>query len=521
MIDWLKNLISSDGDAATSAMDQNLLKELRRTLRGCESLYLEGAQTCAELCPDDLPEGPEKFAELMIDLHRGLIVKIFVEVAKCDEEWDPEERAAAFVVLKHVWSIDVDPQQISEGLHKATELAESLHWESLVGPFVRLAPLADQRTALLTYVTRIANIIAKADGTITSDEVETLRSLNRSVQNALKKSNRRTNVTSSTTDFEQATEAVSQIIPKKKRRRPPASGMTGSDDESGSEIPVSHTSKPREERLKEAMNELDVLVGLADVRKDLTELISFLRVQVEREKQNLPRTQVSLHTVFEGNPGTGKTTVARILGKALGGLGIVKKGHTVETDRSGLVAKFAGQTGPRVNERVDEALDGVLFVDEAYSLVSRHSEDQYGDEAIQVLLKRMEDDRHRLVVVIAGYPEPMSQMLKSNPGLSSRFQRTFHFPDYSVEELVEVFERMCRKDHYVLSTPAVEKLKSLFQKCVREKDEHFGNARLARNLFESSIRRLANRIVGTVPLTREILTTMTDDDIVIDNERSS
>jgi SpoVK/Ycf46/Vps4 family AAA+-type ATPase len=162
---------------------------------------------------------------------------------------------------------------------------------------------------------------------------------------------------------------------------------------------------------------------------------------------------------------------------------------------------------------VDEALDGVLFVDEAYSLVSEQGDDQFGHEAVQALLKRMEDDRHRLVVIVAGYPAPMQEMLQTNPGLSSRFQRTLSFPDYTADELVEIFDRMCQRDHYVCSEAARKALQSTFEGLVQEKDEHFGNARLARNLFESAVRRLANRVVSVTPLTREILITLQAEDI--------
>ena len=198
---------------------------------------------------------------------------------------------------------------------------------------------------------------------------------------------------------------------------------------------------------------------------------------------------------------------------------ILEKGHTVETDRSGLVAEYAGQTGPRVNKRVNEAADGVLFIDEAYSLIAARGDDPFGEEAVQVLLKRMEDDRERLVVVLAGYPRPMRRMLRSNPGLSSRFQRTFDFPDYTADELVQIFECMCKKNRYVLAQSARERLRAGFQSLVDRRDEHFGNGRLARNLFEDAVRRLANRIVEISPITRELLTRLEPEDVHIETSQ--
>jgi SpoVK/Ycf46/Vps4 family AAA+-type ATPase len=200
-----------------------------------------------------------------------------------------------------------------------------------------------------------------------------------------------------------------------------------------------------EELLRETLAELDQLIGLDAIKRDVHGLVNFLKVQAERKKFDLPQTKISLHAVFQGNPGTGKTTVARLFGRILGAMGILAKGHLVETDRSGLVAEYAGQTGPKTNRRIDEALDGVLFVDEAYSLVAEKGDDPYGAEALQTLLKRMEDNRDRLVVILAGYPRPMQRLLRTNPGLASRFSRTFDFPDYTAPELGRIFEGMCRQ----------------------------------------------------------------------------
>jgi hypothetical protein len=197
-------------------------------------------------------------------------------------------------------------------------------------------------------------------------------------------------------------------------------------------------------------------------------------------------------------------------------MGLLVRGHLIETDRSGLVAEYAGQTAPKTMRRIDEALDGVLFIDEAYSLVADAGEDPYGQEALQTLLKRMEDDRGRLVVILAGYPRPMERLLRSNPGLSSRCGRTFDFPDYSAAELGRIFETMCRRDHYRLPGRARARLLVGFGHLLGRRDEHFGNGRLARNVFERSVRSLANRLAGVEPLTRELLTTLQAEDIVME-----
>ena len=238
-------------------------------------------------------------------------------------------------------------------------------------------------------------------------------------------------------------------------------------------------------------------------------------MQKRREQAGLPRTQVSLHTVFAGNPGTGKTSVARVLGEVFGALGLVRGGHLVEADRAALVAGYAGQTAERTNKVVDKALDGVLFIDEAYSLVSDQGDDPFGHEALQILLKRMEDDRDRLVVVLAGYPDEMDRLLGSNPGLSSRFQRTFDFPDFTVVELCRIFQALCEKNHYVLPGETRARLLLGFRQALAARDEHFGNGRLVRNVFEQAIRRLANRVADIVPLTRELLTQLEPDDVVL------
>src|SRR5262249_42808537 len=246
-------------------------------------------------------------------------------------------------------------------------------------------------------------------------------------------------------------------------------------------------AKASKDSLTEVLEELDELIGLDNIKLDVRELVNFLKIQKEREKHGLPATQLSLHTVFSGNPGTGKTTVARLYGRILGALGILSQGHLVETDRAGLVAEYSGQTAPRTHKKIDEALDGVLFIDEAYSLAAEDGDDPYGAEALQILLKRMEDDRERLVVVLAGYPEPLRRMLDSNPGLNSRFPRVFNFLDFTAVELGRIFAQFCTHNRYALPAKTRAKLLLGFQYLLDHRDEQFGNGRLARNLFESAI----------------------------------
>ena len=260
--------------------------------------------------------------------------------------------------------------------------------------------------------------------------------------------------------------------------------------------------------------ELDELIGLGSVKQEVRSLANFVQLQKQREAQGLKTAKVSYHLVFYGSPGTGKTTVARIVGRIYKDLGVLKKGHTVETDRGGLVAKYMGQTALKTDTVIQQALDGVLFIDEAYSLVPEGGNGQdYGQEAISTLLKRMEDYRDRLVVIIAGYKDEMQRFIDSNPGLQSRFNRYIDFPDYSGEELTEIFKMYMKKNQYTLSSDAETYLKERFEYAVAHKDRNFGNARYARNVFEKSIQQQANRLAGQKNLDKARLTELTAEDL--------
>ena len=260
--------------------------------------------------------------------------------------------------------------------------------------------------------------------------------------------------------------------------------------------------------------ELDDLIGLGSVKEEVRSLANFVKLQKEREAKGLKTAKVSYHLVFYGSPGTGKTTVARIVGRIYKDLGVLKKGHTVETDRAGLCGQYVGQTGPKTDSVVAKALDGVLFIDEAYSLVPEGGAgNDYGQEAISTILKRMEDYRDRLVVIVAGYKNEMQRFIDSNPGLQSRFNRYIDFPDYSGDELSQIFKMYMKKNQYTLSKEAETYLKERFDYAVAHKDRNFGNARYARNVFEKSIQAQANRLANEKDLDKDKLTELTVDDL--------
>ena len=260
--------------------------------------------------------------------------------------------------------------------------------------------------------------------------------------------------------------------------------------------------------------ELDDLIGLESVKQEVRSLANFVKLQKQREAQGLKSAKVSYHLVFYGSPGTGKTTVARIVGRIYKDLGVLKKGHTVETDRAGLCGEYVGKTGPKTDTVISKALDGVLFIDEAYSLVPEGGAgNDYGQEAISTILKRMEDYRDRLVVIVAGYKDEMQRFIDSNPGLQSRFNRYIDFPDYSSGELTDIFKMYMKKNQYTLAPNAEEYLKEQFEYAVAHKDRNFGNARFARNVFEKSIQQQANRLAGQTNLDKGRLSELTVEDL--------
>lgn len=318
---------------------------------------------------------------------------------------------------------------------------------------------------LLLY--RYASIIAKADGTITTKEADFLKSIMSPWNNEISKSELESNT-------------------------------------------ATYVSTPEKQG---GMEQLTQLTGLELVKNDVATLVNFIKIQKVRASKGMKAPSLSYHCVFIGNPGTGKTTVARILACIYKELGILEKGHLVETDRSGLVAEYVGQTAVKTNKIIDSAIGGVLFIDEAYSLVTNSSND-YGKEAIATLLKRMEDDRERLVVILAGYTQEMKEFIDSNPGLQSRFNRYIEFKDYSEEELLQIYLGNLKKYEYVITDGAIEKMKRVINKAIINKDHNFGNARWVRNIFEKTLEIQANRLATDGNISNESLTTITEDDII-------
>jgi SpoVK/Ycf46/Vps4 family AAA+-type ATPase len=255
---------------------------------------------------------------------------------------------------------------------------------------------------------------------------------------------------------------------------------------------ASEAPEKPEEPETDPMEDLDALIGLTAIKDDVKELIAFVKIQKMRKEQGLKAVPVSLHLVFTGNPGTGKTTVARILARLYKQIGVLSKGQLVEVDRSGLVAGYVGQTAIKTQEKISQAMGGVLFIDEAYALSQK--DDAFGQEAIDTILKAMEDNRDDFVVIVAGYTEPMEVFINSNPGLKSRFNKYIEFEDYSIDDLEKIFMMNCKKYDYVLEEDVEKHVRELIVQRKMEHSENYANAREVRNLFEEIITNQAKRV---------------------------
>ena len=293
-------------------------------------------------------------------------------------------------------------------------------------------------------------------------------------------------------------------VAKDDQKTPPATANAGAGDE--------QTEVPPPENIEDLRAELDGYIGLAEVKREVASLISLATIFQRRREAELPVTDFSLHLVFTGNPGTGKTMIARLMARVYHSLGILSKGQLVEVDRSALVAGYVGQTALKTRQQMEKALGGVLFIDEAYAL-NGGSENDFGQEAIDTLLKAMEDHRDDLVVIVAGYDELMERFIRSNPGLESRFNRYLHFDDYTADEMAAIFRLQCQKGCYMLEEGADEEIRAFIEAASRDAGASFGNARGVRNLFERVLTEQANRLARLERFTKEDLMTITKEDV--------
>lgn len=257
----------------------------------------------------------------------------------------------------------------------------------------------------------------------------------------------------------------------------------------------SDASQEPEETLEQLMEELNSLTGLESVKQDIQNIMNLIKIRKIREERGMKQPSVSLHLVFSGNPGTGKTTVARLLARIYKALGVARTGQLIEVDRSGLVEGYVGQTAIKTKEVVESALGGILFIDEAYTLVAKNGEKDFGQEAIDTILKLMEDNRDDLIVIVAGYTDKMEEFVNSNPGLKSRFNKYIFFQDYSGPELTSIFKSMCVKEDYLLASEALSYVEEYLDILAKAHEENFANARTVRNYMERCIARQADRLV--------------------------
>ena len=289
-------------------------------------------------------------------------------------------------------------------------------------------------------------------------------------------------------------------------------GIMGATDSTGTAITEDDVAEPEPvETLEELLEQLNNLIGLSGVKQEVKSLISMIKMKKIRDARGLKSANISKHLVFLGNPGTGKTTVARLIAKLYRQLGVLEKGQLIEVDRGGLVAGYVGQTALKTQEKIDEAMGGVLFIDEAYTLAKGGSD--FGQEAIDTIRKAMEDKRDSFVVIVAGYSEPMERFLESNPGLKSRFNKNIIFEDYSRAELISILKSFCAQNDMALTTEAEQDIDYYLEWLISNKPDNFANGREMRNLFETMYSNQANRLADELIISDDALTSLTVADL--------
>jgi Holliday junction resolvasome RuvABC ATP-dependent DNA helicase subunit len=434
-------------------------------------------------------------AKMVLDNQLLTVIKRFIDVRKCSVE----EKQHYFETICRWFDLEgeentfplpaqqaFDPS-ISERLNRAPVVISYLEEYDRKFGF----NYADRtRHALFQF----ANLVIKSDGTVTNDEAIALLQLKQTLYPNGGDSIDTSEIEEKTRA--RTTEKPAEVIPETIEDEP---------------------LRPLDDLLKE----LDALVGLERVKADVRQLINFLKVQQMRKEKGMAELPISRHLVFYGNPGTGKTTIARLLSQVYRTLQILRRGQLIESDRGDLVAGYVGQTALKVKEVVNKALGGVLFIDEAYALNPDGRGNDFGQEAVETLLKLMEDHRNELVVIVAGYTEKMDAFIASNPGLRSRFNKYLHFEDYKPEQLVEIFKVFCRKAAFEMTPDAELKLLEIFKLLDLMRDESFGNARTARNLFELTVSKQANRIVTLPKIDEKVLATIETADIPTEEDTRS
>jgi len=520
----------------TRRTDDQIIETIRlyrETLRETQALYVESGNLVRGSygwLTGGEDASAASIAEQMDDLHQGLLMKVFASVVQGIDARNIGQRQMGRALLEHIWGKSVMGSQLREAVDWLLKASRDFEWRDLIRPFAEIPAIRDRWGELETLAMRMANLLASVDGDVSVADNESLHSMQRQFDEL--RGNAPEHLASER-DTDNARDALKWLRDEAKRLREgvditaaekptPMAGPGGSgkpavaaDGNKERKPPTPVDDRTPQQRLADARASLDRLIGLDAIKDQIETLTNYLKMERQRAEAGLPTTKPSLHMAFVGNPGTGKTTVARIVAEIYGALGVLQSGHLVETDRSGLVAEYAGQTGPKTNAKIDEALNGVLFIDEAYTLIDESGQDQYGREAVQTLLKRMEDQRDQLVVILAGYPNEMQTMIRSNPGLSSRVGTTMHFDDYPPEALCRIFELIAGKAKYTLPTESRRRLLRGFTYLYISRDRHFGNGRCARNSFERSVRRMANRLAKISEIDHELLTTLQPQDVEV------